>query len=391
MVDRTRRVILLIDYDNLQICASRDTPGRDLQLEPVVQLAQRFGTVMVARAYAEWNLSTERLAVYKAGIEPAFAPILRTESDRTGKSLADTVMVAEGMDMLWTLGPDVLVLATSDKDLIPLARAARQRGARLIVLGSDFTAVPLREMADEHYTYKQLITEGPTRLTEPTSARPAITIPEGGGRRQHSTRERERERERERDREQRAAPAPAPERAAPAAQAPASAATTSPVPPVESAGEGEGALAGRRRRRRGSRRRLERLAQGDSDEGQAEDGEEQRDEAAEGATEGSNGAVFQASDGEVEVPATAAPPEPTAAAPGVNGSAEAPAAPEPAAPLTEAPGAVEAAAPPQVEPAPEEGQGAPGETEGETAEAPRRTRARRVASATRGRSRPSTR
>src|SRR3569833_920908 len=106
MTDRARRVILLIDYDNLQICASRDTPGRDLLLDPVAQLAQHYGTVMHARAYAEWNLSTEHLTVYKAGIEPAFAPVLRTESDRTGKSLADTVMVAEGMDMLWTLAPE---------------------------------------------------------------------------------------------------------------------------------------------------------------------------------------------------------------------------------------------------------------------------------------------
>ena len=82
MIERSRRVVLLIDYDNLQICASRDTPGRELQLPPVVQLAQRYGTVILARAYAEWNLSTERLAVYKAGIEPAFAPVLRTESEK---------------------------------------------------------------------------------------------------------------------------------------------------------------------------------------------------------------------------------------------------------------------------------------------------------------------
>src|SRR5919109_3989445 len=179
MIDRPRRVVLLIDYDNLQICAARDTPGRDLQLSPVVQLAQRFGSVILARAYAEWNLSTERLAVYKAGIEPAFAPVLRTESDRSGKSLADTVMVAEGMDMLWTLSPEVVVLATSDKDLIPLVRVAKQRGAFVVVLGSDFTAIPLREMADEHVTYKQLITEASGRYTtEAGPARQPAALPE---------------------------------------------------------------------------------------------------------------------------------------------------------------------------------------------------------------------
>src|SRR5881396_3776996 len=173
MIERSRRVVLLIDYDNLQICASRDTPGRELQLAPVVLLAQRYGTVILARAYAEWNLSTERLGVYKAGIEPAFAPVLRTESDRSGKSLADTVMVAEGMDMLWTLAPDVVVLVTSDKDLIPLVRVAKQRGAFVVVLGSDFTAIPLREMADDHITYKQLITDSSGRLSGEPPRQPA--------------------------------------------------------------------------------------------------------------------------------------------------------------------------------------------------------------------------
>src|SRR5919197_5721790 len=192
MIDRSRRVILLIDYDNLQICAARDTPGRELQLTPVVQLAQRYGTVILARAYAEWNLSTERLSVYKAGIEPAFAPVLRTESDRSGKSLADTVMVAEGMDMLWTLSPEVMVLATSDKDLIPLARVAKQRGARVVVLGSDFTAIPLREMADEHVTYKQLVTDASGRYTAP-AALPEPTTGATGlrSRRARGTRERD--------------------------------------------------------------------------------------------------------------------------------------------------------------------------------------------------------
>src|SRR5438309_3754372 len=191
MNERSRRVVLLIDYDNLQICASRDTPGKDLQLTPVVQLAQRYGTVILARAYAEWNLSTERLAVYKAGIEPAFAPVLRTESARSGKSLADTVMVAEGMDMLWTLSPEVVVLATSDKDLIPLVRVAKQRGAFVVVLGSDFTAIPLREMADEHVTYRQLITDGSGRLTGEATRQPAA-LPEPARRRSRDRAVRER-------------------------------------------------------------------------------------------------------------------------------------------------------------------------------------------------------
>src|SRR5438045_3865236 len=282
MIERSRRVVLLIDYDNLQIGAARDAPGGDLQLPAVVQLAQRYGTVILARAYAEWNLSTERLAVYKAGIEPAFAPVLRTESDRSGKSLADTVMVAEGMDMLWTLSPEVVVLATSDKDLIPLVRVAKQRGAFVVVLGSDFTAIPLREMADEHVTYRELITDSGVRYaTEAGPGRQPAALPEPSRRR----RERNgRERSTTQTQPQpsvtptpgaTAAPAPSrPEReAAPSSAAPSSTAPSTPaepVAPVTSATptDADAQTSGRRRRRRGSRRRSDRLGLTAAPEGQ---------------------------------------------------------------------------------------------------------------------------
>jgi hypothetical protein len=150
-------VALLIDYDNLEIGASYDLPGRPLDLGCVVELAQRYGTVVVARAYADWGEPNERLAVYESGIEPCFAPIFRTGADPTGKSLADTVLVADGVDILWRVAPDFLVLVTSDKDILPLARLARLRGTRTVVVGSDRTAVPLRRLADEYVSYRDLV------------------------------------------------------------------------------------------------------------------------------------------------------------------------------------------------------------------------------------------
>jgi uncharacterized LabA/DUF88 family protein len=379
MLDRSRRVVLLVDYDNLQICASRDTPGRELQLVPVVQLAQRYGTVIEARAYAEWNLSTERLAVYKAGLEPAFAPVLRTESDRSGKSLADTVMVADGMDMLWTLSPDVLVLATSDKDLIPLVRVAKQRGAHVVVLGSDFTAVPLREMADEHITYRQLITDGPARATEAGPARQPAALPEPGRRR---ARERE-------VRPQPAAAAPA-QPSQPAAAAPPQpsqpAPAAEPVAPVGT-GEGEGQISSRRRRRRGSRRRAERLS-GTSEAGTAA--------PADGVvTESAPISALESGPPPVELtPTPGVEPETPTPSPPVRRrrSRRAPTA-QPAE--SEAPVSEPTEAPleaPQA--AAQDGlplEGAEVAEPSETATPARRARPRRVASAARGRSRPAPR
>jgi uncharacterized LabA/DUF88 family protein len=381
MLERSRRVILLIDYDNLQICAARDTPGRDLQLSPVVQLAQRYGSVILARAYAEWNLSTERLAVYKAGIEPAFAPVLRTESDRSGKSLADTVMVAEGMDMLWTLSPEVMVLATSDKDLIPLVRVAKQRGAHVVVLGSDFTAIPLREMADEHITYKQLITDAAGRYTTDARTPAALPEPASTGLRSRRTRG-----ARERDGREARATTPPPAPAAPPAPPPARAAApepiatppmSEPVAPVGTPGEGDGQVGGRRRRRRGSRRRGERLGvSGDvgpegtslSDVAEASSGTVEHVEPEPHAPEMPTGAAPAASDEPAEPPeALIADVPPPVAEPAPEAEAEA--EPELAETPTETP--AEATA----EETPAEGEEAP-------APKPRRTRARRVASAT---------
>src|SRR5438067_422518 len=440
MTERSRRVVLLIDYDNLQICAARDTPGRDLQLTPVVQLAQRYGTVILARAYAEWNLSTERLAVYKAAIEPAFAPVLRTESDRSGKSLADTVMVAEGMDMLWTLSPDVVVLATSDKDLIPLVRVAKQRGAFVVVLGSDFTAIPLREMADEHITYRQCITDAGGRPgTEAGAGRQPAALPEPTRRRRDRN-----------GRERAAAAAPAPpaapsprverEQAPPQRvereQAPpsrvereqAAAPTAEPVAPVAAgaAAESEAQAGTRRRRRRGSRRRLERLspsgeaiAAGEPTNGAAtaaepaavpEDVEDEVEEELEEQVEEITPTTSAVDEAEATTEAEEAAPlvgSAPSAEPAAPEAVEAPAAPrerrrrtrrtpaaaeaaaeEPSAPETaEAPAAPASAsdAPPQsadVTPAPE-----PASANGEEPAAAPRPRARRVASASRGRTR----
>ncbi|MCC7106215.1 MAG: NYN domain-containing protein [Chloroflexi bacterium] len=158
MTERQRKVALLIDYDNLQICYSRDAPGTQLDIGAVLEFAQTYGRVVVSRAYAEWGLLSERLSIWRHGVEPAFAPVMRSEgSTREGKSLCDTVMVADGVDLLWTMEFDVLVLVTSDKDMIPLARLARQRGVLVVVLGSDLTAGQLIECANDFVTYRHLL------------------------------------------------------------------------------------------------------------------------------------------------------------------------------------------------------------------------------------------
>src|SRR3954466_1173863 len=59
--------------------------------------------------------------------------------------------------------------------MIPLARIAKQRGAAMVVLGSDLTAPPLVEMSNVFITYRQLLREldRVTELEAPSGRAPA--------------------------------------------------------------------------------------------------------------------------------------------------------------------------------------------------------------------------
>lgn len=160
--DEENYVGLFIDWDNLAISTAVDFAGAVPDVRAIVRAAQRFGTVLISRAYAEWNVSSDRLSVYRAGIEPIFAPTFRFESEPggtapRGKSLADPCLVADCIDTMHLMPAiNVFVLVSGDKDLIPIVRLVQLRGKRVVVIGPDFVAAILREMADEYIPYRLL-------------------------------------------------------------------------------------------------------------------------------------------------------------------------------------------------------------------------------------------
>src|SRR5690348_17203434 len=131
--DEENFVGLFIDWDNLAISTAVDFGGALPDVRAIVKAAQRSGTILVARAYAEWNATSDRLAVYRAGVEPVYAPTFRFEpepgSQTRGKSLADPCLVTDCIDLLHTM-PEIntFVLVSGDKDLIPIVRLVQLRG-----------------------------------------------------------------------------------------------------------------------------------------------------------------------------------------------------------------------------------------------------------------------
>ena len=157
-------VALFIDWDNLAISTAADHSGALPDLRRILQVAQSYGTVLVARAYAEWGVTSDRLTVFRAGIEPVYAPTFRFEADipgqpSRGKSLADPCLVADCVDTLH-LHPqiDTFVIVSGDKDLITIVRLAQLRGKKVVVIGPDLVAAVLKEMADEYVPYRSLVT-----------------------------------------------------------------------------------------------------------------------------------------------------------------------------------------------------------------------------------------
>lgn len=157
-------------------------PDRPADVGPILRWARRFGILTICRAYGEWRDTGERLAIYNAGVEVVYAPVLPLGGSllaRNGggaKSLADTAMAVDVTDLL-NLVPAVttLILATSDKDLIPVLRFAQRRGLYAVIVGSDRTAGALKELADEFISYRQLLDSETGGITPPLS-RP-ITVP----------------------------------------------------------------------------------------------------------------------------------------------------------------------------------------------------------------------
>lgn len=174
----TGLVALFIDWDNFAIGLREEMPGQPPDPGPMLRWARRFGTLVVCRAYGEWRDAAERLAVYNAGVETVYAPVLPltltgTRTNGGGKSLADTAMAVDCVDVVHLVpGLSTVIVASSDKDLIPILRFAQRRGLRVYVLGSDRTAAALRDMAHEYVTYRALID-----LDTQAAAAPPIALP----------------------------------------------------------------------------------------------------------------------------------------------------------------------------------------------------------------------
>ncbi len=126
-------VALLIDYENLQISLKRLFNVTTPQMSLIIQEAQDYGRLVLARAYAPWtlpDLAIDAENLYRQGIEPIYVPSRKNSADV--RLAVDAVETAVRSSNIATF-----VIVTGDGDLIHPLNFLRQHGRRVVVIGVD--------------------------------------------------------------------------------------------------------------------------------------------------------------------------------------------------------------------------------------------------------------
>jgi len=201
---------VFIDFENVYVSV-RDKLDANPNFEMIMDRCEDFGRVVIARAYADWyRYPRVTSALYANAIEPMYVPTYYYDRDlgRTGRAIKNSVDMNLCIDAMKTLftNPNIakFVLATGDRDFIPLVNSIRQQGKEVIIIGIGGAAsAHLAQSADEFIFYESLVGKKPSDLQPDL---PRAKIPEKG--REYAEAEEEerppargRERERERERE----------------------------------------------------------------------------------------------------------------------------------------------------------------------------------------------
>ncbi|MBI1879310.1 MAG: NYN domain-containing protein [Chloroflexi bacterium] len=151
---RVRRVVILIDWENIAISLAQAglVVNPETVAEAFKQRASRYGKLLRIYAYADWGAlgqnqgeDVQRL-LEMAGVET------RYEISMRGKSSSDMRIVDKVHQLLQGIDPpDVLILASGDRDYRALIETAKRRFDKMVVLwGKKGTVNPMvSEVADE--------------------------------------------------------------------------------------------------------------------------------------------------------------------------------------------------------------------------------------------------
>ncbi len=158
------QVALLIDFENLV----RAVDEEDIDCDAVFRLADEYGRVLVANAYADWRMrdvNQYQADLYGLGIE-----LVHVFGQRRGaqiKNAVDVKMAVDAISLMSSLPHiDIYVIVSGDRDFIHVLKELRRHGKTVIgvspnsAVSSDFSS-----LCDRFLRYEAL-----TSTVEPTGS-----------------------------------------------------------------------------------------------------------------------------------------------------------------------------------------------------------------------------
>ncbi len=149
-------VALFIDYENLSRSVQEQL-NEPLQLQKILQVAERYGRVIIRRAYADWSSCPQQRELYSLGIEQVHAGG-RTKNAADIRLTIDAVSVVAAGELPLTH----IVLASGDGDFTDLVHYLHRKGKFVVGIGVRATsATSLISACDEFVYYDDLLERGP--------------------------------------------------------------------------------------------------------------------------------------------------------------------------------------------------------------------------------------
>ena len=149
------QVALLIDFENLV----RAVDEEDIDCEAVFRLADEYGRVLVANAYADWRLkdvNQDQTDLYGRGIE--LVHVFGQRRGATIKNAVDVKMAVDAVSLMSSLPHiDVYVIVSGDRDFIHVLKELRRHGKTVIgVSPNSAVSIDFSSLCDRFLRYEAL-------------------------------------------------------------------------------------------------------------------------------------------------------------------------------------------------------------------------------------------
>ena len=154
-----QQVCLLIDFENL-VYGLKDQYGEDrladeLNVNLLFNLAEEYGHVVLANAYADWRayaVNQFQIDLYRLGVDLVHVVAKR------GKNAVDVKMAVDAIETIWTL-PHIqtFIIVSGDRDFIHVLKMLRRHGKTVVgVAPAESTSDDFAALCDRFLRYAAL-------------------------------------------------------------------------------------------------------------------------------------------------------------------------------------------------------------------------------------------